>query len=150
MTTPLNTVRLAIKNKLKSILEIPGNQKAKVFDYMESSPDQWPAVVFDISSEENEFFSNVENKQKTTFKILLMINLSSADNINGFTESQATYKLDELVDLIITTFETDYSLNNNVDYSFPVVGNRATVETNKGLAKMQVINLTTIQTRFIV
>ncbi len=150
MTTTLINVRASVKNKLTSILEVANNQKAKVYDYMESAPDQWPAVIFDIASEENEFFSNVENKQKTTFKIILMINLSSGDNVNGFTESQATYKLDELVDLIVGAFEIDYTLNNNVDFCYPVVGNRATVDINKGLAKIQVINLVAIQTRFII
>ena len=141
----LSTIRTTIKNKLTTLL----NNKARVYAYYESNPQQYPVVIFDIASQQNEFITNLENMSAITFKLILLIDQADANASSGLTEQEATDKLDELVDLIVSSLETDFSLGGVVDYCTPTVGNRETIAIANGIGKAQYINLVVRQSVFV-
>lgn len=140
---PLTLIRFTIFNKLNTLL----TNKAKVYAYFESNPAQYPALMFDIASQQNEFISNVENMSSITFKMILMIQQADENSASGLNEEDATNKLDTLTDSIIRNLEADFSLGGVVDYCIPTVGNRESTAIPNGIAKIQYINLVTKQTR---
>lgn len=134
----LSSIRTAIKNKLESIL----TDRAKVYSYMESNPEQYPAIIMDISSSANEFLTDVENMASITFQIIALVDQSDE---NGLSEEDATATLDEIADIITFEIEKDYSLGGVVDFCIPTVGRREILTIPNGVAKAQYLNLTAKQ-----
>jgi len=146
MSSPVATIRTTLFNALNTLLA----NKAKVYSYYESNPAQYPTLLFDISSQQNDFLSNVENMSAITFKMVLLVDQSDENSgTNGLTEQQATNLLDTLTDTIVSYLETNYNLGGVVDYCSPTVGNRETVGIPNGIAKAQYINLTVRQSIFV-
>ncbi len=128
----LSTVRQSLRSSLESVL----GDRAVVYPYYENNPQQYPCVIFDISSQQGDFLTNIENLHSVTFQAILQVKFGVS-----LSEEDATNLVDELTDIITAQLETDYSLNGSVDYCTPVVGQRELVVIPDGTAKVQYINI---------
>lgn len=137
----LSTIRQALKTSIEEVL---GN-KAKVYSYYENKPEQYPCVIFDISSQQGDFLTDAENIHSITFQAILQVKFGVL-----LDEESATNKVDELTDIITAQLESDWTLGNTVDYCTPVVGQREIVEIPDGIAKAQYINIVVKYTSVVV
>jgi hypothetical protein len=145
MANTLQTIRTAIYNKLNTVL----SGKVAVYPYYESDPSQYPCIIFDITNQQNDFLTNLENMSSITFKMTLLVQQVGNGTRVGLTEQEATNKLDALTDIIIDAIEDDFNLSGVVDYCIPTVGTREIMEVPNGWAKAQNINLVTKQSKFV-
>lgn len=137
----LTTIRQALKTSLESVL----TDRAIVYSHYENNPQQYPCVVFDISSQQGDFLTDAENIHSITFQAILQVKFGVV-----FDEEYATNKVDELTDIITMQLENDWTLGNTVDYCTPVVGQRELVEIPDGTAKAQYINIVVKYTSVVV
>ena len=101
MSYNLATIRAELKTLLSTITEI-----AFVYDRRNPNIEGFPAIIFDITRNENEMLTNTENLRTIIFTIYIIaeIGLSGATQANTF--------LDDTTKKVVETLEqrglTDY------------------------------------------
>lgn len=98
-------IRPLILTKLSGISDI---QFAD--DKHSSNLTGFPAATFEPSGNENVYFTNAENQRKYAFDIIIHQEITKAGR------DEAIRILGETVDAVISAFDTDYRLSNNVDF----------------------------------
>lgn len=98
-------IRPLILTKLQSISDI---QFAD--DKHSSNLTGFPAATFEPSGNENIYLTNAENQRKYIFDIIIHQEITKAGR------DEAIRILGETVDAVITAFDIDYRLTNNVDF----------------------------------
>jgi len=103
------TLRPAVKAKLDSLTGV-GQKIAQVLDVHTGNITQFPAVTFEPSSNENEFFSNTDNLRSYQFDIYVHQEITRPGR------DVAIDILTGVVDDIIEAFDTDYNLGGAADF----------------------------------
>lgn len=129
-----------IRTNLKGVISNLINQSviAVVHDYYK--PDlgnQYPAVVFDITSNTDDYLTNKENLLKITFTAYLIVEII----VDGIED--ATRRLDTVTDALIVELrkESNLSLSSSVDWVSPAIGPRTQIETTNGQAFSQQLDI---------
>jgi len=129
-----------IRSQLKTVITnlVSSTQIAIVYDYYEPNVSGYPAVVFDISSNTDSFFTNKENMIKTVFTAYIIVEIPN-DGIND-----AKNKLDIVTDALITELrkESNLTLGGYADWISPAVGARQQTDTPSGQAFVQQLDIT--------
>lgn len=129
-----------IRSELKSLISnlVTSTQIAVVYDYYEPNVSGYPAVVFDITSNTDSFFTNKENLIKIVFTAYILVEIP-----NQQLES-AKDALDSVTDALIVELrkENNLTLGGYADWVSPAVGARQQVETPSGQAFSQQLDIT--------
>ena len=132
MSYNLATIRAELKTLLSTITEI-----AFVYDRRNPNIEGFPAIIFDITRNENEMLTNTENLRTIIFTIYIIaeIGLSGATQANTF--------LDDTTKKVVETLEDidNLSLSGNVDWIMPVEGTREEVQSPQGSQIWQQLDL---------
>jgi hypothetical protein len=131
-TYNLATIRGAIKTILESVSSL-----AYVYDRRNPIIEGYPCAIFDITNNENDMLTNVENERKITYTIWLIQEVG----IQGMTD--ANVLLDEITREAIENLESraNLTLGGLVDWIMPAEGKREEVSSPEGSAIWQVLNL---------
>lgn len=131
-TYDLDATRTALKTLLETITEI-----AFVYDRRNPNLEGYPAIVFDIVSNENEMLTNVENLRTIMFSIWII------QEINVIGMDQANEILDIATQKVVNVLEDidNISLSGNVDWMRPISGPREEAQSPKGSVMWQRIDL---------
>lgn len=130
MPATIATTRAKVKTILEGISDI-----AFVYDYHESNLGGYPSATFDLSDNEDEFLTNVENVRAYSFQIVIFQETA----IKGL--AGATALLDKIADLVISEFESNQTLDGIVEWCSPVSGPRQMFDTPQGLVVAQLLTL---------
>lgn len=128
----LATIRANLKTLLTSVSGI-----ANVYDQFEMNVAGYPAIIFDISKNENSMLTDADNLRKITFTIYIIteINVAGRDVAKGL--------LDTATNNVITALESlaNMTLSGACDWVMPAVGNRDEFAVGDGLVFSQRIDL---------
>ena len=124
------SIRTAIKTILSTITEI-----AYVYDYHNPDLEGYPAVTFDMSDQEGDFLTNVQNEEAISYIFMVY------QEVKEKTQAQAKDILDTVADKIKIAFANNYSLSGVIDVCRPVIGERVEIQTTQGLVYGQKITL---------
>lgn len=131
----LSTIRTNLKGVISNL--VTGTTVSVVYDYFEPNVSGYPAIVFDITNNTDEYLTNKENLLKITFSAYIIVEIYE----NGVED--ATRLLDTVTDALIVELrkEANISLSGAVDWISPVVGPRQQVETTRGMAFQQQLDI---------
>jgi hypothetical protein len=132
MTYNLQTFRSALKTLLQTVTEV-----AYVYDRRNPNIEGYPAIIFDITKNQNEMLTNVENLRETTFTIWLIaeVGVAGMANANSYLDNVTKKVVEALEDI------DNLSLGGNVDWIMPVEGAREEVSSTQGSAIWQILEL---------
>jgi len=118
-------IRAAIKTLIQTAV---GTDIAFVYDFDNPNVEGYPAIIFDISGEDNEMMDDSNNMRKITFTIYVMV------EIKVITLEVATDILDNAVKAITNLVEkkSNNTLSNTVDWVTPVIGKRQQTNSPDG------------------
>ena len=128
MTYDPSTIRSNLKTLLQTVTEIQ-----YVYDYFNPNIEGYPAIIFDISNNDNQMLTDTENLRKITFSIYILVEVSVVG------QSEAKRILDVASKQVITALEkiTNISLSGSVDWIMPTLGKRQQFETPEGATMSQ-------------
>lgn len=131
----ISTIRTNLKGVISNL--VTSSTVSVVYDYYEPDVSGYPAIVFDISGQSDSFLTNRENLLKITFTAYLVVEIYKND-IEG-----ATDLLDTVTDALIVEIrkESNLSLSGTVDWISPAIGPRLQVETPRGQAFQQQLDI---------
>lgn len=131
-TYNLATIRANLKTLLESVTQI-----AHVYDHFEMNIAGYPAIIFDISKNENSMLTDADNLRKITFTIYILteINVAGRDTAKDL--------LDTATNNVVTALESlaNMTLSGSCDWIMPAVGNRDEFAVGDGLVFSQKIDL---------
>ncbi len=136
-----------LRTNLKSVISnlVSSTTIAVVYDYYEPNISAYPAIVFDITSNTDAFFTNKENIIKIVFTAYVLV------AIEGRTIETAKDTLDTVTDTLITELrkESNLTLGGYADWVTPAVGARSQIETPNGNVYSQQLDITVNATGFV-
>ncbi len=128
-----------IRSNLKTVVSnlVTGTTVSVVYDYFEPNVSGYPAIIFDITNNTDDYLTNRENLLKITFSAYILVEIFQ----NGVED--ATRLLDTVTDALIVELrkEENISLSGTVDWISPVVGPRQQVQTTRGMAFEQRLDI---------
>ena len=126
------SIRAQVKTLLQTATEI-----ANVYDYANPIIAGFPAIIFDVVSEESTMLDEVTNLRVVTFQIWIL------QEISVLGEQAAKDNLDISVKSIVNLLEktTNDTLGNTVDWTMPVSGSRKHIQTPQGPSYAQELTL---------
>ncbi len=132
----ISTIRTQLKSVISNL--VTSTQVAVVYDYYEPNVSGYPAVVFDITSNTDAFFTNKENMIKIVFSAYILVEIAN-DGIKD-----AKDKLDTVTDALIVELrkQDNLTLGGYADWITPAVGARQQIETPNGNAYSQQLDIT--------
>ena len=125
----LVSLRAKIKEKLDAYTGT-GQPLAVVYAGHEATLDGYPAVTFDVSQSDENFFSTSQNEDVITYDIFIHVPIVQDLSLN---RTDAAGKLDVLMDTIIAGFREDYNLGGEVAYCKPISTSRGEYQEAAGL-----------------
>lgn len=133
----------AIKNIKKEIIR---NLSAvdsinKVYGFEKLNPDGFPAAFVTFNGMDNEFFTNAENKRIYTYRVLLLVPISSDASTEALDEAEET--IQDVTGDILNTMDSDITLDDATEVVFmeAAVGEPGYVEYEGGQARSSEILL---------
>ena len=112
------TLRTAIKTKLDTMLYNAGSNPSGVLmqvqDVHLENFTGFPAVTFEPSNHENNYYSNNDNMRAYAFDVIVWQEMESGGR------AQAINSLTAAVDAIITAFDSDFNLTGACDFCVPI------------------------------
>lgn len=132
-------IRPLILTKLQAISDI---QFAT--DSHTSKLTGFPAATFEPSGNENSFFTNAENQRRYTFDIVVHQEMSVLGR------DEAIRVLGEVCDAIITAFDEDYRLSNNVDFCLALPSAWGEYKSGSASIKYAMLTLTCVKTAIVI
>jgi hypothetical protein len=131
----ISTIRTNLKSVISNL--VTGSTVSVVYDYFEPNVSGFPAIVFDITNNNDEYLTNKENLLKITFSAYVIVEIFQNEI------EDATRLLDTVTDALIVELrkESNISLSGAVDWISPVVGPRQQVETPSGMAFQQQLDI---------
>ncbi|KKM78983.1 hypothetical protein LCGC14_1354500 [marine sediment metagenome] len=124
------SIRTKVKANLDAIAELEF-----VSDFHDADIEGYPAATFDISLEDSEFLTNIENLRTVTFEIVLYQELKTL----GLSEAKDL--LDKVAIAVVDKFEIDFTLSGEVDWCIPLAGPRGQFESPNGQVFFQTLAL---------
>lgn len=117
----------AIRAQIKTLLQT-ATEIQNVYDYNNPNIDGYPAIIFDITDEENNMLDDTNNMRVITFTIYVIAEIKTI----GL--DAATTLLDNAAKSITNLVEkrSNYSLSNTVDWVTPVMGRRVQSASPEG------------------
>lgn len=108
-------IRSAIKTLLQTVTSV-----ANVYDWNNPQVAGYPAIIFDISNDENSFLDSSHNLRVLTFDIYAIVEIP----VDGIQDAKD--KLDVITKDILAVLENkaNLSLSGTVDWIEPSVGQR--------------------------
>jgi len=131
-TYNLATIRGAIKTLLEGVTDL-----AYVYDRRNPNIEGYPCAIMDITGNQNDMLTNVENERKITFTVWLITEVG----VKGMEDANAL--LDEITREAVETLEdrSNLTLGGLVDWIMPAEGKREEVTSPQGSAIWQILNL---------
>ena len=135
MSISISTIRTNLKTVVSNL--VTGSTVSVVYDYFEPNVSGFPAIVFDITNNTDDYLTNKENLLKITFSAYIIVEIFQNE------VEDATRLLDTVTDALIVELrkEANISLSGAVDWISPVVGPRTQVETPSGMAFQQQLDI---------
>jgi hypothetical protein len=135
MSISIGTIRSNLKTVISNL--VTSTTVAVVYDYFEPSVSGYPVIMFDITNNTDEYLTNKENLLKITFSAYILVEIFQNE------VEDATRLLDTVTDALIVELrkEANISLSGAVDWISPVVGPRQQVETPRGMAFQQQLDI---------
>lgn len=135
MSISIGTIRTNLKTVIDEL--VTDSVVSVVYDYFEPNVSGYPAIVFDITNNSDTYLTNQENLLRITFTAYIIVEIYKNEVEN------ATNLLDTVTDALIVELrkETNLSLSGAVDWVSPVVGARQQVETTRGMAFQQQLDI---------
>lgn len=135
MSISIGTIRQNLKTVVSNL--ITGSTVSVVYDWFEPNVSGYPAIVFDITNNDDNYLTNKENLLKITFSAYIIVEIYE----NGVED--ATRLLDTVTNALIVELrkESNISLSGAVDWISPVVGSREQVPTQNGMAFQQRLDI---------
>lgn len=130
----ISTIRTNLKGVISNL--VTSSTVSMVKDYYESNIT-YPAIVFDISDNRDDYLTTTENLLQITFTAYVIVEIFQ----NGVED--ATRLLDNVSDLLITELRksANISLSGAIDWMKPTVGPRQQIETPNGMGFQQQIDI---------
>lgn len=143
MSLNIGTIRTQLKSVIQNL--VTSTTIAVVYDYYEPNVSGYPAVLFDITSNSDAFFTNKENMIKIVFTAYILV------AIQGQNIETAKDTLDTVTDSLITELrkQTNLTLGGYADWVTPAVGARSEIETPNGQVYSQQLDITVNATGFV-
>jgi len=131
----IGTIRTNLKTVISNL--VTSSTVSVVYDYYEPNLSGYPAIVFDITDNSDDYLTTQENLLKITFSAYIIVEIYKNEIEN------ATRLLDTVTDALIVELRksTNLSLAGSVDWIQPVVGARQQVETPNGQAFQQKLDI---------
>lgn len=135
MSISISTIRTNLKTVISNL--VTSSTVSVVYDYFEPNVSGYPAIVFDITNNTDDYLTNKENMLRITFSAYVIVEIFQNE------VEDATRLLDTVTDALITELrdEDNLSLSGAVDWISPVVGPRQQVETPSGMAFQQQLDI---------
>lgn len=135
MSISISTIRTNLKAVVSNL--VTSSTVSVVYDYFEPNVSGYPAIVFDITNNTDDYLTNKENMLRITFSAYVIVEIFQNE------VEDATRLLDTVTDALITELrdEDNISLSGAVDWISPVVGPRQQVETPSGMAFQQQLDI---------
>lgn len=114
----------------------------RVYSYERINPEGFPAAFVTFASNDNEFFTNAENKRVFGYRVLILTqigqNRSSVDRVQAAEEA-----MEEAVGDVLDALDSDITLGDNsqVLYVEAAVGQPGYVEYEGGWARSAEITI---------
>lgn len=114
----------------------------RVYSYERINPEGFPCAFVTFASNENEFFTNAENKRVYGYRVLLLAqigqNRSSADRVQAAEEA-----IEEAVADVLDALDSDITLGGNSQVIFveAAIGEPGYVEYEGGWARSAEITI---------
>lgn len=131
-----NTIRTQLKAVLNGLTG--AGKLSVVYEYHEGNLSGYPAITFDVSDVANEFLTNTENVRRYSWKLFVYQNIGE-----GITLAEAVRILDEVCDDVISTVETNLTINSTCDFATPSVGPRMFMQSPQGEMLVQELTIVT-------
>lgn len=111
----------------------------KVYGYERLNPGGFPAAFITFAGQENEFFTNAENKRVYIYRCLILFQIGNVPlgETNPAEMEVAEEAIQDLVEDAIDAVDSDYTLGNDAEVLFvdAVVGEPGYVEYEGGVAR---------------
>lgn len=111
----------------------------KVYGYERLNPNGFPAAFITFAGQENEFFTNAENKRVYIYRMLILFQVGNTplSEVNPEEMEVAEEAIQDLVENAIDAVDSDYTLGLDVDVLFvdAVIGTPGYVEYEGGVAR---------------
>lgn len=136
MSIQISQLRSQVKSVISNL--VTSTQIAVVYDYYEPNVSGYPAIVFDITSNTDAFFTNKENIIKIVFSAYILVEIAN----EGIEQAKST--LDTVTDALIVELrkQSNLTLGGYADWITPAVGARQQIETPNGNAYSQQLDIT--------
>lgn len=119
-STTIAEIKALIKTKIESLLDGEGNSIfGQVKDYVEGDFEKYPAVIITPVEFDGETIDTARNERNFSFEIRLYQEQGHA----GKTKEEADEIMTECADRIITAFDQDQDLSNEIEKVRVIKGN---------------------------
>lgn len=132
MAYDLDLIRTALKTLLTTVTEI-----AFVYDRRNPNIEGFPAIVFDITNNENVMLTNVQNQRTIVFTIYIIdeVGVAGADQANDILDVATKKVVEALED------KDNLTLGGTADWIMPVAGSREEIASPNGSQIWQQLDL---------
>ena len=117
----------------------------KVYGYERLNPNGFPAAFITFAGQENEFFTNAENKRVYIYRLLILFQVGNTplNETNPEEMEVAEEAIQDLVEDAIDAVDSDYTLGDSTEVLFvdAVVGEPGYVEYEGGVARSAEVTL---------
>jgi len=136
-TLNITNIRAGLKGVISNL--VTSSTVSVVYDYYEPNVSGYPAVMFDITDNSDSFLTNQENLIKITFTAYILVEIYQ----DGLSDAKTL--LDGVTDDLIAELRklSNMTLGGTVDWVSPAIGPRSQIETPRGMAFSQQLNIVT-------
>ena len=127
---PFASLRTAIETKLQGITALKA-----VYDVHTPAIKGYPAATFEPSGHENIFYTNTDNLRSYAFDIWIHQEMKFAGRDN------AVRILSDIVDAVVTAFDTDYNLGGACDFLVALPSSWGEYVGDQGAVKFATLTL---------
>lgn len=119
----IGAIRAALKTLLSGISSVEN-----VYDYPNSAIEGYPAIVFDLDSEDAQFLDDANNTRVLIFKLWIACEIP----VNGLTDAKDL--LDSVTKDVVNVLEklSNQTLSGTCDWLIPVIGKRQQTNSPEG------------------
>lgn len=130
----IRTIKQGLIEKVSAIPEFN-----KVYGYERLNPGGFPAAFITFAGQENEFWTNAENKRVYIYRMLVLFQIGNTPlgEVNPDEMEVAEEAIQDLVEDAIDAVDSDYTLGNSTEvlYIDAVLGEPGYVEYEGGVAR---------------
>lgn len=125
MSYNIATIRANLKTLLQTVTEI---DDANIYDYAEPNISGYPAIVFDIAEQDDEWKTNKDVLRTILFRVYILaeVGIAGLDDAKGI--------LDGATKAVVEALESaaNQTLSGAVDWMMPTTGPRSQIQGPSG------------------